>query len=83
MANFSRRDVSYSALNNESSPPLRNLIFSTNAAPTLISLEHEHEDSTKVIIHQVPQNKGESFLLNCSRPCYLLLKVNIHKHGNY
>ncbi|KOB66422.1 putative APG9 autophagy 9-like 1, partial [Operophtera brumata] len=59
MSHFSRRDVAYtySALNNESTPPLGRA-DPANAAPTLISLDHEHEDANNVIIHEVPKNKG-------------------------
>ncbi|CAF4745258.1 unnamed protein product [Pieris macdunnoughi] len=57
MAHF-RRDITYSALNNELVPPLA--ISAENAAgsPTVISLDQEHDDSTNVIIHKVPQTKG-------------------------
>ncbi|XP_053623905.1 autophagy-related protein 9A [Plodia interpunctella] len=58
MALYGRRDVTYSALNNELTPPLANLAESSAAAPTLITLDHEHEDTTNVIIHKVPKNKG-------------------------
>lgn len=59
MAHFGRRDINYSALNNESSS-LAHLLppEPTTASPTLISLEPEHEDATNVIIHTVPQTKG-------------------------
>ncbi|XP_075990508.1 autophagy-related protein 9 [Anticarsia gemmatalis] len=58
MAHFGKRDVTYSALDNELTPPLAGLAESTNAAPTMITLDHEHEDANKVIIHKVPKNKG-------------------------
>lgn len=60
MSHFSRRDVAYtySALNNEPTPPLGMLVDHANAAPTLIALDHEHEDANNVIIHKVPKNKG-------------------------
>ncbi|XP_063546462.1 autophagy-related protein 9A [Cydia strobilella] len=58
MAHFSRRDTTYSALDNETSPPLAYLADSTNAAPMMLTLDHEHEDATNVIIHKVPKNKG-------------------------
>lgn len=47
------RDVSYNTLNNEMSPPLG---IADNS--TVINHEMEHEDTTNVIIHRVPQNKG-------------------------
>lgn len=59
MAHYGRREVTYSALNNELTPPLASLAESTNAAPTMITLDHEHEDATNVIIHKVPKNKGK------------------------
>ncbi|XP_026730706.1 autophagy-related protein 9A, partial [Trichoplusia ni] len=58
MAHFGKRDVTYSALNNELTPPLAGLADITNAAPTIITLDHEHEDANNVIIHKVPKNKG-------------------------
>ncbi|XP_026757387.1 autophagy-related protein 9A [Galleria mellonella] len=58
MAYYGRRDVMYSALNNELTPPLASLAESTTTAPTLITMDHEHEDSTNVIIHKVPKTKG-------------------------
>ncbi|XP_048488765.1 autophagy-related protein 9A [Plutella xylostella] len=57
MANFSRRGASYSALNNEETPPLGHLRDSINAAPTIITLDQDNEDSN-VVIHKVPQTKG-------------------------
>ncbi|XP_041987808.1 autophagy-related protein 9A [Aricia agestis] len=51
-----RRDITYSALNNEAVPPLAGC--AEQAAPTLITLDQEHEDTTNVIIHKVPQTKG-------------------------
>ncbi|XP_038216287.1 autophagy-related protein 9A [Zerene cesonia] len=53
-----RRDITYSALNNELVPPLAASAENANASPTVISLDHEHDDSTNVIIHKVPQTKG-------------------------
>ncbi|XP_049886330.1 autophagy-related protein 9A [Pectinophora gossypiella] len=61
MAQFSvRRDVTttYMALNNETTPPLASMTEDSAAAPTMITLDHEHEDATNVIIHKVPQTKG-------------------------
>ncbi|KAH9630330.1 hypothetical protein HF086_004463 [Spodoptera exigua] len=58
MAHFGKRDVTYSALDNELTPPLAALAETTNAAPTFITLDHEHEDANNVIIHKVPKNKG-------------------------
>ncbi|XP_059059836.1 autophagy-related protein 9A [Achroia grisella] len=58
MAYYGRRDVMYSALNNEVTPPLASLAETTTAMPTLLTMEHEHEDSTNVIIHKVPETKG-------------------------
>lgn len=61
MAHFGKRDVTYSALDNDVTPPLAGLAESTtNAAPTMITLDHEHEDANKVIIHKVPKNKGKN-----------------------
>ncbi|XP_072931168.1 autophagy-related protein 9A [Epargyreus clarus] len=57
MAHFSRRDITYSALNNELTPPMGRAVEPMNAAPTMITLDHEHDDSTNVIIHKVPKNK--------------------------
>ncbi|CAK1554810.1 unnamed protein product [Leptosia nina] len=57
MAHF-RRDITYSALNNELVPPLAASAENTNASSTVISLDHEHDDATNVIIHKVPQTKG-------------------------
>ncbi|KAI8430688.1 hypothetical protein MSG28_000879 [Choristoneura fumiferana] len=57
MTYFNRRD-NYRALSNEPTPPLRNLVESANAAPMMLTLDHEHEDATNVIIHKVPKNKG-------------------------
>lgn len=57
MAHFTRRDVTYDALNNDFTPPLASLAEHPNA-PTMITLDHEHEDSTNVIIHKVPKTKG-------------------------
>lgn len=76
MAHFGKRDVTYSALNNELTPPLAGLIGlaeTTNAAPTIITLDHEHEDANNVIIHKVPKNKGKHKTCNplcslCSLP---------------
>lgn len=59
MAHFGKRDVTYSALDNELTPPLAGLAGTTNAAPTFITLDHEHEDANNVIIHKVPKNKGK------------------------
>nr|QNO58549.1 autophagy-related protein 9 [Heortia vitessoides] len=60
MPQFARRGVTtYSALNNELTPPLGGLAENINAAPTVITLDHEHEDATNVIIHKVPKNKGK------------------------
>ncbi|CAG4942302.1 unnamed protein product [Colias eurytheme] len=53
-----RRDITYSALNNELVPPLAASAENANASPTVISLDPEHDDSTNVIIHKVPQTKG-------------------------
>ncbi|CAH0745938.1 unnamed protein product [Diatraea saccharalis] len=60
MAQFGRRGVTYSALNNELTPPLAGLVENINAAPTMITLDHEHEDATigNFVIHKVPKNKG-------------------------
>lgn len=58
MAHFGRRGVTYSALNNEVTPPLAGLVENPNAAPAMVTLDHEHEDTTNVIIHKVPKNKG-------------------------
>lgn len=59
MAHYARREVSYSALDNESSPPLGVLGENANVARTMITLDQEHEDTTNVhIIHKVPKNKG-------------------------
>ncbi|KAJ8737382.1 hypothetical protein PYW07_000653 [Mythimna separata] len=58
MAHFGKRDVTYSALDNELTPPLAALAETTNAAPTFVTLDHEHEDANNVIIHKVPKNKG-------------------------
>ncbi|CAB3225106.1 unnamed protein product [Arctia plantaginis] len=58
MAHFGRRDITYSALDNELTPPLGRRVETTIAAPTMITLDHEHEDANKVIIHKVPKNKG-------------------------
>lgn len=58
MAHFGRRDVTYSALDNELTPPLAALAETTNAAPTFVTLDHEHEDANNVIIHKVPKHKG-------------------------
>ncbi|KAG6452218.1 hypothetical protein O3G_MSEX007496 [Manduca sexta] len=57
MAHFGRRDVTYNTLNNELTPPLAGLAENVNAAPTMITLDHEHEDTTNVIIHKVPKKK--------------------------
>ncbi|KAL4717803.1 hypothetical protein ACJJTC_000952 [Scirpophaga incertulas] len=57
MTQYNRRGVTYSALNNELTPPLAGLAENINAAPTMITLDHEHEDTTNVIIHKVPKNK--------------------------
>ncbi|CAG9558666.1 unnamed protein product [Danaus chrysippus] len=56
MAHF-RRDFTYSALDNELTPPLARSIENTNS-PTLITLDQEHDDATNVIIHKVPQTKS-------------------------
>lgn len=56
MENF-RRDITYSALNNELTPPLARSAENINT-PTMITLDHEHDDATNVIIHKVPQTKG-------------------------
>lgn len=58
MTQFNRRDITYSALNNELTPPLGRSVQNANAAPTMITLDHEHDDSTNVIIHKVPKTKG-------------------------
>lgn len=58
MAYFGRRDITYSALDNDLTPPLGRRV-ETIAAPTMITLDHEHEDANKVIIHKVPKNKGQ------------------------
>lgn len=58
MTYFNRRD-NYRALSNEPAPPLRNLVESDNVAPMMLTLDHEHEDATNVIIHKVPKNKGK------------------------
>lgn len=68
MANFSRRGASYSALNNEETPPLGHLRDSINAAPTIITLDQDNEDSN-VVIHKVPQTKGkEPQVVTCLVP---------------
>ncbi|XP_045458168.1 autophagy-related protein 9A [Melitaea cinxia] len=54
MAHF-RRDITYSALDNELTPPLAR---SAENTPTMITLDQEHDDATNVIIHKVPQTKG-------------------------
>lgn len=56
MENF-RRDITYSALNNELTPPLPRFGENINT-PTMITLDQEHDDATNVIIHKVPQTKG-------------------------
>lgn len=77
MAHFGKRDVSYSALDNELTPPLAALTVTTNAVPTFITMDHEHEDANNVIIHKVPKNKGKQvkrmvaplwslFIVSCS-----------------
>ncbi|VVC90702.1 unnamed protein product [Leptidea sinapis] len=53
-----RRDINYRALQNEIVPPLVVSAGATNAAPTMISLDHDQDDTTNVIIHKVPQTKG-------------------------
>ncbi|XP_047543440.1 autophagy-related protein 9A [Vanessa atalanta] len=53
MAHF-RRDITYSALDNELTPPLGR---SAEVTPTMITLDQEHDDATNVIIHKVPQTK--------------------------
>ncbi|KAJ0183714.1 hypothetical protein K1T71_000137 [Dendrolimus kikuchii] len=59
MAHFGRRDVTYCALDNESTPPLASLADNPNAAPTMITVDHEHDDDAKnVFIYKVPKNKG-------------------------
>lgn len=58
MDNFARRGVTYQSLNNEV-----NRTENPNAAPTMITLDHEHEDTTNVIIHKVPKNKGNLLCL--------------------
>lgn len=59
MAHFKGRDVaSYRTLNNELTPPLASLAETPAGAHTMISLDHEHEDTTNVIIHKVPKTKG-------------------------
>lgn len=60
MANFGRRDGngSYMALDNELTPPLGQMTEAA-AMPTLITLDHDHEDATNVIIHKVPKTKGK------------------------
>lgn len=57
MAHF-RRDITYSALDNELTPPLAR---SAENTPTMITLDQEHDDATNVIIHKVPQTKGNAF----------------------
>ncbi|KAI5641412.1 autophagy protein apg9 domain-containing protein [Phthorimaea operculella] len=60
MAYFNvRRDIptSYMALNNESIAPLASLAEEPAGAPTMTMLDHDHEDATNVIIHEVPQTK--------------------------
>ncbi|XP_039764035.1 autophagy-related protein 9A [Pararge aegeria] len=52
-----RRDITYSALDNELTPPLARSAENTNS-PTMITLDQEHDDTTNVIIHKVPQTKG-------------------------
>lgn len=79
MAHFSRRHDTYRALNNELTPPLASLAEHGNAAPTMITLDHEHEDATNVIIHKVPKTKGKhcqndySCLCLSYYICYLLV----------
>ncbi|XP_063837783.1 autophagy-related protein 9A [Ostrinia nubilalis] len=58
MAHFGRRGVTYSALNNEVTPPLASLAETPHALPAMVTLDHEHEDTTNVIIHKVPKTKG-------------------------
>lgn len=58
MAHF-RRDFTYSALDNELTPPLARSVENTNS-PTLITLDQEHDDATNVIIHKVPQTKSKN-----------------------
>ncbi|XP_014366292.2 autophagy-related protein 9A [Papilio machaon] len=58
MAQYNRRDITYSALNNELTPPLGRSAQDANATPTMITLDHEHDDTTNVIIHKVPKTKG-------------------------
>lgn len=60
MDHFRRDVVTYSALDNEMVPPLGRSSDNQNAAPTMITLDHEHDDNTNVIIHKVPQTKGNS-----------------------
>lgn len=59
MTHFKGRDVAtYRTLNNEMTTPLASLAETPTGAPTMISLDHEHEDTTNVIIHKVPKTKG-------------------------
>lgn len=59
MAHFGRHDVTYCALDNELTPPLANLANNPHVAPTMITVDHEHDDDAKnVFIYKVPKNKG-------------------------
>lgn len=59
MAYFGRRDVTYSALSNEITPPLGGLADNVNITSPKGSVDADHEDYSKVIIHEVPKTKGK------------------------
>ena len=89
MAHFGKRDITYSALDNELTPPLAGLAGlaeTTNAAPTFITLDHEHEDANNVIIHKVPKTKGKQakdmvlFLWICVH-CLMFNIIKYTKHS--
>lgn len=61
MDNFARRGVTYQSLNNEVNRI--GMSENPNAVPAIITLDQEHEDTTNVIIHKVPKNKGNILFL--------------------
>lgn len=78
MDHFKGRETSYRTLSNDLTSPLASLVETPTVGRNTNMLEHEHDDTTNVIIHKVPKTKGLTHVvLLC---LYLYSAIARHKY---